>query len=144
MRPGHAVVMAKLHGNFAESVSHNFSASGRWQEFGDKGLRFSPDAAVEKWPLRGSPGTRCRHWPTFPRRSLCRHPMGIDVWQYIDKFLSILDLKRLTLGGRVLRSRRLPSASRGQASFGSVRASGHAISGWLKYSHGESKVNMVT
>jgi hypothetical protein len=35
------------------------------QELGDKGLRFSPDPAVEKWPLRGSPATsRQRHWTT--------------------------------------------------------------------------------
>ncbi len=50
------------------------------QESGDKRLRFSPDAAVEKWPLRGSPATsrRC-HEPTFPRQSLCSSPMAMGV-----------------------------------------------------------------
>ncbi len=53
------------------------------QESGDKRLRFSPDAAVEKWPLRGSPATsRRRHWPTLPRQSLCSSPMEIGVRQY--------------------------------------------------------------
>jgi len=39
-----------------------------WQESGHKGLRFSPDTAVEKWPLRGSSATsRPCHWPMCPR-----------------------------------------------------------------------------
>jgi hypothetical protein len=49
----------------------------------DKILRFSPDAAVEKWPLRGSPATsrRC-HWPMLPRQSVCSSPMDIGVRRY--------------------------------------------------------------
>ena len=48
-----------------------------------KYLRFSPDAAVEKWPLRGSPATsrRC-HWPMLPRHSVCLSPMDISVRRY--------------------------------------------------------------
>ena len=50
---------------------------------GRKGLRFSPDAAVEKWPLRGSPATvKASPLPTFPRQSLCSSPMEIGVRQY--------------------------------------------------------------
>jgi len=53
------------------------------QESGDKRLRFSPDAAVEKWPLRGSLATsrRC-HWPMLPRQSVCSSPMDISVRPY--------------------------------------------------------------
>src|SRR5271166_5388436 len=46
-------------------------------------LRFSPDVAVEKWPLRGSPATtRRRHLPMFPRQSVCSSPMDIGVRHY--------------------------------------------------------------
>src|SRR6202163_934599 len=71
-----------MQGGTSTFQSQRISCRKR-QESGDKGLRFFPDAAVEKWPLRGSPATsRRRHWPTFPRQSLCSSPMEIGVRPY--------------------------------------------------------------
>ena len=61
---------------------------------GGKDCAFPRDAAVEKWPLRGSPATsrRC-HWRMLPRHSLCLSPMDMSVRRYAGRgFLTLISI----------------------------------------------------